>query len=149
MNKAGARRVPRLNNATVPSLGRHDLKELETDLNARQRHEGQVTTEDALLDGAEVRFVGLDIHVAVLRLPDPFPVAIDYHLAEPVGNSPLGLGLLVAVWLRAWRIGHCQEPLRNSHAVKDRPGHRLRTMNNTKAMMARTSTIVVSRPWDT
>ena len=63
-----------------------------------------MTTEDDFLDRAELRFVGLDVHIDVLQLPDPFPVPIDYHLAEPVGNSPLGVDLCIGlgfVWARA------------------------------------------------
>jgi len=40
-----------------------DLQVFGTDLNAGQRHEGQVAADEALLDGSELRLVGLDVNV--------------------------------------------------------------------------------------
>lgn len=83
-------------------LGRRDLERLGTDLNARQRHERQVTVEDPLLNGAELRLVGLDVYVDVLQLANLLPVAVDDRLAKPLTHSPLRVPLLVALD----RFGH-------------------------------------------
>ena len=56
-------------------LGHLDLKIVRTDLNAAQRHERQVTTNEALFDGGELRLVVLDIDVDILQLADLLAVA--------------------------------------------------------------------------
>jgi hypothetical protein len=63
-------------------------KIIGTDLHAEQWDEGDVPTEEALLDGAELRLVGLDVDIDVMELADAFAVAIDEHLAQPVGSGP-------------------------------------------------------------
>src|SRR4029453_19404182 len=46
----------------------------------------QVAANQALLDGAEHRLVGLDVDVHVLELADLLPVAVDQRLAVPLGD---------------------------------------------------------------
>jgi hypothetical protein len=52
-------------------------------------------------DGAELRLVSLDVDVDVLQLADLLPVAIDQHLAVPLGDVPFGVPLV---------LGHRDEP---------------------------------------
>ncbi len=72
------------------------LEVVGTDLDYTQRHKGQMPTDEALLDRAELRFIGLDIDVHILQLADLLTVDIDEHLALPFSCSPLGLTLFVS-----------------------------------------------------
>jgi hypothetical protein len=71
------------------------------DHDAAQGNEGQVPADEPLLDGAELRLVGLDVDVDVLQPADLLAVAIEKHLAVPRGDVPFG------VWLV---LGHRREP---------------------------------------
>jgi hypothetical protein len=76
-------------------LLRHgDLQVFGTDLNAGQRHEGQVAADEALLDGSELRLVGLDVNVDLLKLTDLLAVAVNEHPAVPFSDVPCRLALV-------------------------------------------------------
>jgi hypothetical protein len=49
---------------------------------------GPIRADEALLDRGELRLVTLDVDVHVLQLADPLGVAIDQHLAVPLGDVP-------------------------------------------------------------
>jgi hypothetical protein len=72
-------------------LGHRDLEVIGTDLNPAERHKSQVAVDKAFLDSGELRLVGLDVNVNVLQLSDLVAVAIQDHLAVPVGDIPPGL----------------------------------------------------------
>src|SRR6185312_3486774 len=76
--------------------GRGDLQLIGADLDAAKWYEGQVAADEALLDGRELRLVGLDIDIDILKLADPLPVAIDQHLPVPLGDVPLRVLLVLA-----------------------------------------------------
>src|SRR6476646_3735236 len=50
-----------------------------------------MAADEALLDGGELRLVILNVDVDVLQLSDPLAVAIDQHLAVPLGDVPIGI----------------------------------------------------------
>lgn len=52
-------------------------------------------TNKALLHRCELRLVGLDIDIDVLQLADLLAIAIDEHLAVPLGHTPLRFTLSV------------------------------------------------------
>ena len=76
-------------------LGHLHLKIIGTDLNAGKRYKGQVPTDEALFDRAELGLISFDIDVYVLQLADLFAVAIDERPSVPFGDVPSGtLGFL-------------------------------------------------------
>src|ERR1700722_18199658 len=76
-------------------LGHRHLQFIGTDPDPAQRHEGQVTPDEPLLDGGELWLVVLNVDVDVLQLADLLTIAIDQHLAVPFGDVPLGTRLLL------------------------------------------------------
>jgi hypothetical protein len=76
------------------------LQGIRAEREPSQRHEGQVAADQALLDGAEHRLVGLDVDVHVLELSDLHPVAVNQRLAVPFGD--------------VLAIGHCCASLRRT-----------------------------------
>src|SRR4051812_42840792 len=76
-------------------LGNRYLQFIRTDLDPAQRHEGQVATDEALLDSAELGLVVLDVDVDVLQLADLLAVTVNQHLAVPLGDVPIGLLLVL------------------------------------------------------
>jgi hypothetical protein len=76
-------------------LGDCDLQVVGTDLDSAQWYEGEVTADEAFLDGAELRLVGLDVNVDVNRLAGVLAAAIDEHLVVRVGDTPPGLVLVL------------------------------------------------------
>jgi NADP-dependent 3-hydroxy acid dehydrogenase YdfG len=60
-------------------------------LGTAQRHEGQVTADEAFFDRPELGLVGLHVDVHILKLADLVTVAVDEHLPVPLGGAPLGL----------------------------------------------------------
>src|SRR5947209_5398932 len=76
-------------------LGDCHLQIIGTDLDPAQRHKRQVPADEALLHGAELGLVGLNVDVNVLQLSDPLAVAINQHLAVPLGDVPLRLPLVL------------------------------------------------------
>jgi hypothetical protein len=66
------------------------------DFDPAERHEGQMAIDETLLDCGELRLVGFDIDVYILKLADLFTVEIEQLLAVPLGDVPLGLWLRVA-----------------------------------------------------
>jgi hypothetical protein len=78
---------------------------LGPDLDSTERHKGQVATDEALLDGRELRLVGLDVDVDVLQLADLLAVAVYQHLAVPLRDVPLGILLVLSnVQLGIWLV---------------------------------------------
>ena len=65
------------------------------DLDPAEWHEGQVAGDEALLDGGELRLVGLNVDVDVLELADLLAVDVDEQLAVPLGDVLLGLFLML------------------------------------------------------
>src|SRR5581483_10656583 len=63
-----------------------DLQVVGPDRDPGQRHEGEVASDQAFLDGAEHRLVGFDVDVDVLELADPHSVAADACLAVPFAD---------------------------------------------------------------
>jgi hypothetical protein len=53
-----------------------------------------VTVDEAFLDCGELRFVGLDINVDILKLAYLLAVAVNEHPAVPFGDVPLCLVLI-------------------------------------------------------
>src|ERR1700722_4257276 len=84
-------------------LCRRDLQGVWTDPYASQWHKGQMTVNEAFLHSAELGLVCLDVDIDVLKLADLLAVSINEHLAVPLGDAPLGLGV---VFLR-----HAEPPL--------------------------------------
>jgi hypothetical protein len=56
-----------------------------------ERHESQVASDQALLDGRELRRVGFDVDVDVLELADLLAVAVEQQLPVPFCDVPLAL----------------------------------------------------------
>jgi hypothetical protein len=72
--------------------GHRHLQVIRTNLDPAQRNEGQVPADQALLDGAEPRLIGLDVDVDVLQLADLSPSrsmsifpchSARFHIATP------------------------------------------------------------------
>ena len=74
-----------------PLLGHLDLKIIGTYLNAAQRYERQVTADEALFDGSELRLISFDIDVNILQLADLLAVTVDERPTVPFGDVPSGL----------------------------------------------------------
>src|SRR4029077_8139589 len=72
-------------------LCHRDLQLVRADLDPAERHEGQVTTDESLLDRGELRHVGLYVHVYVLELADLLAVGVHQQLSVPVGDVELHL----------------------------------------------------------
>ena len=47
-------------------FGHCDLEVVGADLDPAERHEGEMTADDAFLDRGELRYVGLDVDIDVL-----------------------------------------------------------------------------------
>jgi len=56
-----------------------------------------VPADKAFLHRRELRLVGLDINLDILQLADLLAIAVDEHLAVPLGHIPSSLSL---------RVGH-------------------------------------------
>ena len=77
------------------SLDHRYLQLVRPYLDTAERDKGQVATDEPLLDGRELRRVVLDVDVDVLQLADPLAVAIDQHLAVPLGDVPFRVLLML------------------------------------------------------
>src|SRR5579862_2068583 len=88
-------------------LGHRYLQLVGADRDSAQRHEGQVAADETFLDRAELRLVVFDVDIDVLQLADLLAVAIDQHLAVPLGDVPLRLTLV---------LGHVEASSGDCHA---------------------------------
>jgi hypothetical protein len=77
------------------SLRHNDRELVWANLNATERHEGQMAPNDALFDCCELRDIGFDIDIHVLEFADLLPKAVDDCLAVPFGGTPLGPVLIL------------------------------------------------------
>src|SRR5579884_2591016 len=63
-----------------------NLQVVGADRDSGEWDEGEVAADQALLNGAEHRLVGVDVDVDVFELADPFSVAVDECLAVPFAD---------------------------------------------------------------